>query len=136
MSDEQHAMVLSRNAAPVEPGRIMASRPHGTPGLLFGSHGRRTVCAAEITRPVCAFLGRPLGRMDRIPWVPRHRVVLHPRFPLAEAQTSVAPAESPDRHLPLYWCDSRGPAGHDGPHNALWFGRTICCFRRDIRDRL
>src|SRR6202158_2014191 len=99
-------MVLSRNAAPVEPGRIMAPRPHGAPGRLFGTVGRRTVGSAEITRPVCAFLGRPLGRMDRIPWLPRHGVVLHSGLPLAEAQTSMAPAESPDRHLRLYWCDS------------------------------
>src|ERR1700676_3101299 len=125
-------MVLSRIAAPADESRIVARRPHGAPGLLLGGHGWSAVRAAETAGRISSFLGRSPRRMDRIPGVSRHRIVLHPGLPLVETPSPVAPAESSHRHLRLYRCHSSRVADGVGDDHTLWTRRTVCCIFRDF----
>src|ERR1700680_1762095 len=125
-------MVLSRIPVPADESRIVARRPHGAPGLLPGGHGWGAVRAAETAGRISSFLGRSPRRMDRIPGVPRHRVVLHPGLPLVEAPSPVAPAESSHRHLRLYWRDPRRAPDGDGHDHTLWTRRAVCRICRDF----
>src|ERR1700676_2478752 len=125
-------MVLSRIPVPADESRIVARRPHGAPGLLLGGHGWSAVRAAETAGRISSFLGRSPRRMDRIPCLSRHRLVLYPRLPLVEAPSPVAPAESSDCHLRFYRCHSRRVTDGNGHDHTLWTRRTVCCICRDF----
>ncbi len=127
-------MVLSRIAAPVDQGWIVAGRPPGATGLLLGGDGRVAVRAAEIAGDVCQIMGRASGRLGRIPYAGRGRALFYSRLPVGEAQNPVAAAEPADRHLCLYWSDSGGAAGRDGAHHTLRAGWAVRRVRGDFRN--
>src|SRR4051812_15473930 len=128
-------MVLPRTEAQPDSGGLMAARPNGAPGLLFGRTGSRPLRSGEVAGSVVAVLGWVPRRMGRLPRVCGRGAVFHTPLPLGEKAHFLAFAQPPPRRPYFYPGNPPPPSGRDGADHALRAWRTICRLRGHRRKR-